>query len=247
MTIHIQETDLFIPVEKYFLKKGYEVHGEVNDCDVVAIKKEEMIIIELKKTLRLDVVIQATKRQKLTEDVYIAIVAPKISIHARKNRDLKHMLRRLEIGILTVDFTKDEPLIEEVLSPTPFNRKKSMRQSEKRKHKLLQEIAGRHKNMNVGGSHQKEIMTAYKEMSIYIAYVLHTYGPLSAKQLRAFGTNERTYNILYNNYYGWFSRVSRGVYELTSLGKKEYQQYEQVVRYYASREDKMNEESYVRK
>lgn len=235
MTIHIRETDLFTPVEKYFLKKGYEVHGEVNDCDVVAIKKEELIIIELKKSLNLEVIVQASKRQKLTKHVYIAVIAPKISIHARKKRDLKHLLRRLEVGLLTVDFTKNEPFIEEELSPRPFNREKSMRQSEQRKNKLLHEVAGRHKNMNIGGSHQQEIMTAYKEISIYIAYLLHTNGPLSAKQLRALGTDERTYNVLYNNYYGWFSRVRRGVYTLTTLGKKEYQQYEQVVRYYASR------------
>lgn len=231
----MKETDLFSPVEKYFLNKGYKVHGEVNDCDVVAIKEEEPVIIELKKNLGLEVIVQATKRQKLTNHVYIAVIAPNISIHARKKRDLKHMLRRLEIGLLTVDFTKDKPLVKEELSPASFDRKRSMRQSEKRKNKLLQEVAGRHTNMNVGGSHQQKIMTAYKEMSIYIAFLLHTKGPLSAKQLRNLGTNDHTYKILYNNHYDWFTRVSRGVYGLTPLGEKEYQHYEQVVLHYASR------------
>lgn len=235
MTIQIKETDLFLPIEKYFSKKGYEVHGEVNDCDVVAIKDAEIVIVELKKNLGLEVIIQATKRQKLTKHVYIAVTAPKVSIHARKKRDIKHLLRRLEVGLLTVDMTKDTPVVIEEISPTSFNRKKSMGQSEKRKKKLLKEIEGRHTNMNIGGSHQQKIMTAYKEMSIFIAYILHTHGPLSAKQLQDYGTNQQTYNILYNNYYGWFIRVSRGVYALTPKGKEEYQPYDQVVQHYVTR------------
>lgn len=231
MSDRFKEIDLFEPVKKYFIEQGFEVFAEVNDCDVVAVKEEEIVIIELKKALQLEVIIQAVKRQRLTNNVYIAVIAPKVSLKSRKKSDLRHMLRRLEIGLLTVDFSKKDP-VTCVLSPKPFNRKRSVQQSKKSRDKLLREIAGRHTNMNIGGSHQTELMTAYREMNIFISCLLDQFGPMSAKQLRTYGTNDKTYTILYNNYYGWFTRVSKGVYGLTEVGKKEYNTYEKVVKHY---------------
>ncbi len=232
MLHHIKEIDLYKPIETYFSEQGFEVHGEVKDCDVVAVKDDRMIIIELKKVLQLEVIIQATKRQRLTDHVYIAIAEPKISLKSRKKSDLRHLLRRLEIGLLTVNLNQETPHVAEILSPKPFNRDRSMQQSKRTRNKLRTEIAGRHKNMNVGGSHQTEIMTAYREMCIFIACCLEQFGPMSAKQLKEIGTNEKTYSILYNNYYGWFTRESRGVYSLTEEGKREYKTYEQVAHHY---------------
>lgn len=228
----LQEVDLYAPIEKYFAEQGFDVHGEVNDCDVVAIKKEQVVIIELKKSLQLEVIMQAVKRQRLTNEVYIAVIAPKISLKSRKKNDLRHLLRRLEVGLLTVDFTEEEPVVTQILSPKPFNKQRSIQQSKRSKDKLLAEIAGRHTNLNVGGSHQTEIMTAYREMCVFIACCLNKFGPMSAKQLKEIGTNEKTYSILYKNYYGWFTRVHQGIYNLTEQGKNEFKVYEHVVTYY---------------
>jgi len=75
------EVDLYEPIQQYFFKQGYIVHAEVNDCDIVAIKEEELIIIELKTSLTIDLLIQATKRQRLTKNVYIAIPKPTYSLY----------------------------------------------------------------------------------------------------------------------------------------------------------------------
>lgn len=232
MTQHIKEVDLFEPIEMYFKAQGYDVYGEVRDCDVVARKDEKLVIIELKKTFQLDVIVQAAKRQRLTEDVYIAVLAPKISFHSRKKSDLRHLIRRLGLGLLIVSFKDGRGSVEQVMAPKPFNRQQSMAQSKRSQQKLHAEIDGRHKNLNIGGSHQSEIMTAYREMNIFIAVCLDQYGPLSAKQLQEIGTGKNTYSILYKNYYGWFTRVDKGVYDLTLKGKDTYQMYGQVVAYY---------------
>ena len=55
------EVELYKPVKDYFTAEGYEVYGEVNDCDVVAVKEDELIIVELKLRLNLDLVMQVDK------------------------------------------------------------------------------------------------------------------------------------------------------------------------------------------
>ena len=76
------------------------------------------------------------------------------------------------------------------------------------------------------------MMTAYKETSIQIAFYLDHLGPMSAKELQQISTGEKTYGILYNNHYQWFKRVDRGVYDLTDLGRTEYQTYPEIISLY---------------
>ena len=45
------EVDLYKPVKEYFTQQGYDVHGEVNECDVAAVKEQELVLIELKLSL----------------------------------------------------------------------------------------------------------------------------------------------------------------------------------------------------
>lgn len=234
---------MFAPIERYFIDQGFDVHGEVNDCDVVAVKGEKIIIIELKRNLHMNVLMQAAKRQRLTNDVYIAVLAPKTSFRSRKRNDLRHLLRRLELGLLTVSFEEDPAVLDHVIAPKRFDRKCSIQQSKKGRAKLLEEIAGRHKNMNVGGSYQTEMITAYREMCIFIACCLNRFGPLSAKKLRELGTSDKTYSILYNNYYGWFMRESKGIYGLTQTGKHGYQTYEEVAEHYDEKVSKIAEKA----
>ena len=69
----MKETDLYNPIKVFFEAKGYEVKAEVTDCDVVALKKdEEPIIIELKKSLSFDFLIQGIDRQGISDNVYLA-------------------------------------------------------------------------------------------------------------------------------------------------------------------------------
>src|SRR5699024_7317203 len=89
-----QETsNLYMPVQAYFEKLGYTFQAEVNDCDVVAYKDDSLVIIELKLNLNITLLMQAAKRQKITNDVYIAIERPKMSLRKKRWRDLVHLVR----------------------------------------------------------------------------------------------------------------------------------------------------------
>lgn len=226
------EVDLYQPVKDYFVQEGYEVYGEVNHCDVAAVKESELVIIELKLSLTIDLLIQATKRQRLTNQVYVAIPRPKYSLRSKKWKDQCHLIRRLELGLIMVTFHGDAIHIEVVHEPVPFNRQKSMQRSKKKLTHLLSEIEGRTGDFNTGGSSQTKILSAYKENCIHIACCLLRHGPLSPRMLRQMGTGEKTLTILNKNYDGWFDRVQRGIYVISDKGKIELQAFPDLVEHY---------------
>lgn len=225
------EVDLYKPIQTYFLKEGYEVYGEVKDCDITAVKDEELVVIELKLTLNVDLLIQATKRQRLTDIVYIAIPNPK-NKRSKRWADICHLVRRLELGLIIVSFSGKRPITEIVFHPNSFDRKKSLRQNKRKRETLLTEINGRSADFNVGGSSKTKIMTAYKENCIQIACYLEKFGPLSPKALREMGTGNKTSSILTKNFYKWFERIKRGTYIISEKGKQELNEYPDLVSYY---------------
>jgi len=226
------EVDLFKPIEKHFNKLGYEVHGEVNHCDLAAIKEEELIIVELKLSLTVDLLIQATKRQRLTDLVYIAIPKPKYKMNSKKWRDLCHLLKRLELGLIVVSFLKSGATMDICFSPVSYNKNRSKAYNSRLRTKLLEEMKGRNGSYNIGGSSKTKIMTAYKENCIQIASLLERNGPMSPKALRQHGTGKKTLSILYNNHYGWFEKVKRGVYCISEQGKKELVDFPDIVNHF---------------
>jgi hypothetical protein len=227
------ETDLYEPVRRYFSKNGYEVYGEVHHCDIVAVKENELVVIELKLSLTIDLLIQATNRQRLTEKVYIAIPKPKYRLSSKKWHDICHLIKSLELGLILVTFLKSGAKMEIVIEPSPFNRIKIMQRNKKKRERLLTEIKGRNGSHNVGGSNKTKLMTAYKENSIQIAYLLEQNGPSSPKALRQLGTGEKTLSILAKNYYGWFEKIERGIYSISEKGKKEISQFPEIVNYFS--------------
>ena len=233
-----REVDLYQPIQKHFTRLGYRVNGEVNDCDLTAVKDEDLVIVELKLSLTIDLLIQAAKRQRLTDLVYIAIPKPK-RLRSKRWNDVCHLVRRLDLGLITVSFTGKAPKIDFVFHPEPFDRKKSMKYSKKKRLSLIKEIEGRSADYNTGGSNKTKIMTAYKESCIHIACCLEKNGPMSPKALKEMGTGVKTSSILQKNYYRWFERVKRGVYDLSDTGKKEFAHYPELVDYYKG---KMNDE-----
>ncbi|MCH1624050.1 DUF2161 domain-containing phosphodiesterase [Fredinandcohnia quinoae] len=231
----LKEIDLYKPIQTYFLKEGYEVYGEVNDCDIVAIKGDELVVIELKLSLNADLLIQATKRQKLTKLVYIAIPKPKISLRSKRWNDICHLIRRLELGLIIVSFSVNRTKTDILFEPTPFDRNKSMQLNKRKRAMLIKEVNGRSSDYNVGGSSRTKIMTAYKENCIQIASYLKNFGPLSPKTLKEMGTGDKTPSILTKNYYGWFDRIKRGVYVLSDKGIQEIKEFPELMNYYLGR------------
>lgn len=225
------ETDLYYPVREFLISKGYKVNGEVKNCDIIAVKGEELLAVELKSGFNATLLIQATKRQRVADKVYIAVPMPKKGVFTRKWKDICYLVRRLELGLMVVSFLKSGPRVEVVLDPAPFRSAQNQRSNKQRK-KIITEINGRHSDLNLGGSSRRKIMTAYKENAIMILCYLKKCGPLSPRQLRELGTGPKTGPILQKNYYGWFERVSKGLYRISSEGDRILADYPELVDYF---------------
>lgn len=223
------EVDLYKPIQNHFVRENYDVYGEVNDCDIAAVKDDELVIIELKLTLSVDLLIQAAKRQRLTDQVYIAIPRPKGRLNSKQWTDKCHLVKRLELGLIVVSFSGNHANVEILFHPNPFNRRQSMGKNKRKRIALMKEIEGRSADYNIGGSNKTKIMTAYKENCIQIACYLDHFGSLAPKDLLKMGTGSKTSSILTKNYYGWFERVKRGIYVISDKGKKDIKQYPDLV------------------
>ena len=71
------ESDLYLPVKHFLEQQGYEVKGEVKDCDLMAVREEDILIVELKLHFNLTLVLQGVERLKLTPNVFLAIERPR--------------------------------------------------------------------------------------------------------------------------------------------------------------------------
>ncbi|WP_226035249.1 DUF2161 domain-containing phosphodiesterase [Aquibacillus saliphilus] len=231
-TKKIQESDLYKPIQTHFVREGYQVYGEVKDCDMAIVKDDELIIIELKLNLSIDLLIQATKRQRLSELVYIAVPKPKYKPRSKRWTDIRRLVKRLDLGLILVSFSGKASKTEIIFEPTPTNPKKSTGQNKRKRQELLKEIDGRSADFNIGGTTRTQIMTAYRENCIQIACYLDDAGELSPKALTDMGTGKKTASILTKNYYGWFDRIRRGIYVLSAKGKKELKEYPELLSYY---------------
>lgn len=119
----LQEIDLYKPIQRHFVKEGYEVYGEVNDCDIAAVKDGQLVVVELKLNLSVDLLVQATKRQRLTDTVYIAIPKPSYKLRSKRWIDLCHLVRRLELGLIIVSFSGNLKKMEVIHHPSPYEQK----------------------------------------------------------------------------------------------------------------------------
>jgi hypothetical protein len=229
----ITETELDQPVREYLEAREYTVRGEVNHCDLVAIRDDRMIIVELKSGFNATLLMQAVKRQRMTDLVYIAIPQPNRGRFTSHWKDLCHLVRRLELGLMVVKFQGPKPTVEVVLDPEPFDREKSKRQGRRKSIRLVAEARERHADYNTGGSSRRKIMTVYKENAFQIACYLEKLGPMTPRRLRTeLGTGKKTASILQKNYYGWYERVERGLYRITDAGRVFLRRYPDLAGYY---------------
>ena len=215
------ETDLYPPIKLYLEGQGYAVKAEVTDCDVVAMRGEEPpVIVELKLSFTLPLLIQAIDRQAISDSVYIAIPKPTKSaggaLWKRNRRGLLKLCRRLGLGLITVDCAKDIARAVEVhCDPAPY----VPRQNKRRTGRLLKEFSQRIGDPNTGGAAKTKIVTAYRQDALRCLHYLGQYDAALLKDIRGATKVERAGTIFQKNYYGWFERVDRGRYAITSNGR----------------------------
>lgn len=223
----IRESELAAPVTAFLAAQGWTVRSEVKDCDVAAVRGGDLLVVELKRSLSLALLVQAVRRQRLTDTVYLAVPRPgSVWQWRRANRGVLHLLRRLELGLLFVSLDPDRDPVEVALQPKPLAR----RRKAAARRAVLEEVGQRSADYNVAGSTRRKLVTSYREQAIRIASILSVRGELAPRELRAMGTGEKTYGILYHNVYGWFQRTGTGTYRLAPRGTRDLAAYPDLAR-----------------
>ena len=224
-----KETDLYAPIRAFLEEEGYQVQAEVKDCDIAAVKDGQLVIVELKKAFNLKLVYQGLERQSLTEQVFVAIPRPKKGAREKSWKDMLKLLKRLELGLLTVALDSPLQTVDVVLEPSDSLAWKNR----KKRERLQAELEQRQVDANVGGMTRRKIMTAFREKSIRLACLLEREGQVSMASLRERGM-EDCVGILSRNYDKWFKRVEKGVYTLSDKGLKalENEDYAKAVAFY---------------
>jgi len=204
-----RETDLYPPVKAYLEAQGYEVKGEIGAVDVVALRGEEApILVELKLGFSLALLHQGIARQAVSDAVYLAV--PHISGKAAK--DNLTLCRRLGLGVMTV--RARDGFVEVLVDPAPYRPRKSA----KRKTRLLREFARRVGDPNAGGATRVGIVTSYRQDALRCATFLSDQGASKGAVVAKGAGVPTATRIMAADHYGWFERVTTGVYMLTPKG-----------------------------
>ena len=214
----MKESDLYPPLKLYLENQNYAIKGEIGNCDVFAIRNAEPpLIVELKLSLNLTVVLQAVDRLILTSSVYIG-VPKQCSALKRKYKQVFKLLKLLGIGLITIDPFRKSGGVKVLLDPGEYK----PRISKHRQVRLLGEFEKRVGDPNLGGAdNQKGIMTAYRQRVLKIAFFLDDHGPSKAADVVSQTKEAKAGNVLYRDVYGWFDKISRGIYQLSPRGKRE--------------------------
>ena len=115
------EVALYAPVKALLESQGYVVKGEIHGCDVVGVRGDEPpVIVELKQRFGLELVLQGIDRLAVTDAVYLAVGA-----WPRRTDDVRRLLRRLGLGLIVVDGTRADV----VLDPVPYVPRRNRRRA----------------------------------------------------------------------------------------------------------------------
>jgi hypothetical protein len=221
------ESDLYPPVKQFLERQGFCVRAEVGQCDAVATRDGDLVVVELKSAFNLALVFQGIDRQTVTENVYLAVEAPRRHHGGSRWNDVQRLCGRLGLGLLAVHFYSERaPLVELVREPA----QSAPRRNRRRQALLVDEFQNRSGDFNVGGSSRRRpVVTAYREEALRVARHLHVHGPSRVCDLRTVTGVAKAGSITQRNFYGWFERVKHGVYELTAAGREALVLYEDVL------------------
>ncbi|MEM6256654.1 MAG: hypothetical protein AAF821_27440, partial [Cyanobacteria bacterium P01_D01_bin.156] len=123
----MKESDLYLPLKRFLESQNYAVKGEVQDCDVLAVRDDEPpVVVELKRSLNLDVVLQAVERLALTPTVYIGIPKQCKVLGKRRRRVLK-LLKMLGLGLVVIDPNSTHGSVEVLVDPGEYKPRISKR------------------------------------------------------------------------------------------------------------------------
>lgn len=206
-----KEADLYPAIKAHLTALGYAVKGEVGAADVVGVKGDDVIVVELKLGFSLALFHQGIARQAVSDAVYLAVPAGGQRKPLLANVGLA---RRLGLGVLTV--RARDSFVEVLADPGPFTPRKSPK-----KRKRLKQAFDRLKgDPNAGGATRHGLVTGYRQDAIACARFLAVHGASQGAKIKDWAEVPDATRIMAADHYGWFTRVSRGVYDLTAKGRK---------------------------
>jgi hypothetical protein len=206
------ETDLYRPIKNHLERLGLEVKGEICGCDFVALSdasSEIVVIGEMKRSFTLELVLQAVDRTSACDEIWLAVGASKRGRGRENDARVKKLCRFLGFGLLTVNA---EGRVDVVAEPAPWK----PRRDAKRRSRIVEEHRRRRGDPVLGGSTRTPQMTAYRQQALAVAGAIAG-APSRPRDLRRLAPDAA--KILQGNVYGWFERIERGVYGLTSSGR----------------------------
>ncbi len=210
------ETQLYAPVKAMLERQGYVVKSEISDCDLVAVRGNEApVVVELKLRLSLGLIMQGIDRQAITDWVYVAVPHGKGGRWRAQIRDMGKLCRRLGLGLITVRLGAQNARARIYFDPAPYR----PRRMAARKTALLCEFERRVGDPNTGGQTRRPVVTAYRQDALRIAMRLAAMERSRPVDLARDLAIPGAASILQKNHYGWFDRVSRGVYCLSPKGE----------------------------
>ncbi len=218
----MKESDLYPALKQYLEFQDFVVKGEILDCDVLAVRGDEApVVVELKLTLNLNVILQAVARLSVSSMVYVGVPS-RCKVLQRQPKRIIKLLRMLGLGLIVIDPDGASNPVSVVLDPGEYR----PRISKPRQQRLLGEFHKRVGDPNPGGADRmKGIMTAYRQRALRIARFLHENGPTKASIIAQTLEEPKARAVVYDDVYGWFDRVSTGVYGISPRGVEEIAQW----------------------
>lgn len=208
----MKETDLYAPVKGHLEAQGYAVKGEIGPADVVGVRGADMVVVELKKGFSLTLFHQGIARLAVCDCVYVAVAKGKGRPWLKSLRENVRMARRLGLGVMAVAVETGE--VKVYCDPGPYAPRKVAR----KKRAMLGEFERREGDPNLGGL-QGARVTAYRQEATLCAEFLAMAGEAKGAEVAKSTGVARATMIMRNNHYGWFDKVSKGVYALSETGR----------------------------
>ena len=151
----LSERDLYEPVKACLESLGYEVKGEVRNCDMTAIRDDELLVVELKRNFTLELIYQALNRQKIADSVYVAVPLPEKGYCAPHVQDMQTLCRRLSLGLIFVGFSsRGIPQIDIAVHPAQAA---APRRDKTRRLAVIREHETRTGSLNTGGKNSHSL------------------------------------------------------------------------------------------
>lgn len=208
----VAETDLYAPVKAWLEGLGFEVKAEVGAADVVAMRDGAMTVVELKVGFSLTLLQQAVARQALTDNVYVAVPRWGGRQGWRAFKGNVGLCKRLGVGVMSVRMS--DGFVQIHADPGAFTPRKSRAKTGR----VLSEFARLEGDPNVGGTRGKRV-TAYQQDCERIARFLAVNGPSKGAMVAKATEVATATRMMAINHYGWFERVDKGIYTLTTTGQ----------------------------